>query len=281
MGGHQQGSTPAEIYEQYLGPTIAHPWSRVLLEYAAPQPGERVLDVACGTGSAARHVAPLVGTHGKIVALDLNPDMLAVARTLPVPAGAPIAWRQGNAGSLDMPDDAFDLVLCQQGLQFFPDRPASLREMRRVLTEGGRVVISVWQALDRHPVYEALLTATARHLSATLAAVDVSFSLWDAEELRTLLSDSGFERIEITSRSLDIHLPAPERFAQLTVLGAATSIPAFAQLDAAARFALVEAVTEETQAVAERYRDGDALTFPMSTHIARAYTSQAGRNKWK
>lgn len=93
----QQGPSPAEIYEQYLGPTIVHPWTSVLLEYAAPQPGERVLDVACGTGSVARHVAPLVGTHGKVAALDVNPDMLAVARALPTPAGAPIAWRQGNA----------------------------------------------------------------------------------------------------------------------------------------------------------------------------------------
>jgi hypothetical protein len=68
-----------------------------------------------------------------------------------------------------------------------------------------------------------------------------------------------------------MHLPAPERFVQLTVLGAATSIPAFAQLDAAARAALVAAVTNEIQAVAQRYRDGDTLTFPMFTHIAVAY----------
>jgi ubiquinone/menaquinone biosynthesis C-methylase UbiE len=269
---HQQSLKPAETYEQYFGPTIADPWTRVLLEYAAPQPGERALDVACGTGSVARHVASLVGAAGKVVALDISPAMLAVARALPAPAGATIAWQEGNAIRLDLPDDAFDLVLCQQGLQFFPDRAAALREMRRVLTDGGRVAISVWQALHRHPMYEALFQATARHLGATIATVDVSFSLWDTEELWTLLSDAGFQRIEITPRSLTLHLPAPERFVQLTVLGAATSIPAFAQLDAAARSALVEAVTSETQAVAQRYRDGNMLAFPMSTHIAVAYT---------
>jgi ubiquinone/menaquinone biosynthesis C-methylase UbiE len=255
--GYQQSPTPAETYEQYLGPAISDPWTRVLLEYAAPQPGERALDVACGTGSVARHVALMVGADGKVVALDVNPDMLAVARALPAPAGATIEWLEGNALSLDLSDDAFDLVLCQQGLQFFPDRAAALREMRRVLTEGGRVAISVWQALQRHPVYEALFEATARHLGATIATVELSFSLWDADELRTLLGDAGFQRIEISPRSLDIHLPSPERFVQLTVLGAATSIPAFAQLDAAACAALVEAVTGETQAVAQRYRDGD------------------------
>ena len=266
-----RGPDPAETYEQYLGSAIAHPWTRVLLELAAPQPGERVLDVACGTGSVARHVAPMVGREGKVVALDISPAMLAVARALPLPPGASIEWREGNAVRLDLPDDAFDLVLCQQGLQFFPDRAASVREMRRVLQDGGRVVISVWQALQRHPVYEALFEATARHLGAAVSTVDVSFSLWDSEDLRRLLNDAGFERIVITPRSLEVHLPTPERFVQLTVLGAATSIPAFTQLDTAARSALVDAVIGETQAVAEHYRDGNTLRFPMSTHIAFAY----------
>lgn len=268
---HQQSPNPAETYEQYFGPTISAPWTQVLLEYAAPQLGERVLDVACGTGSVARQVAPLVGAAGKVVALDISPAMLAVARALPVPSGAPIAWLEGNAISLDLPDDAFELVLCQQGLQFFPDRAAALREMRQVLTDGGCVVISVWQALHRHPVYEALFQAIARHLGTTIATLDVPFALWNAEELRTLLSDAGFQRIAITPRSLTIHLPEPERFVQLTVLGAATSLPAVANLDAAARSALVEAVASETQAVAQQYRDGNTLTFPMSTHIAVAF----------
>ncbi len=268
---HQQSPNPAETYERYLGPAISDPWTRVLLEYAGPQPGERALDVACGTGSVARHVAPLVGAGGKVVALDISPEMLAVARALPAPVGATIEWREGNAIALALPDGAFDLVLCQQGLQFFSDRAASLREMRRVLTDGGRVVLSVWQALQRHPMYDALFEATTRHLGAAISDVALSFSLWDAEELRALLSDAGFQRTEVTPRSLDIHLPSPERFVQLTVLGAATSVPAFAQLDAAARSALVEAVTLETEAVAQRYRDGDKLTFPMSTHIAVAY----------
>ena len=260
----------AEIYERYLGPAIADPWTRVLLEYAAPQPGERALDLASGTGSVARQVAPLVGAKGRVVALDINPEMLAVGRALPTPAGATIEWQEGNAIALALPSGAFDLVLCQQGLQFFTDRSASLREMRRVLTDGGRVVVSVWQALEHHPVYAALFEATARQLGAAIADVALSFSLWDAEELRALLSDAGFQGTEVIPRSLDIRLPSPERFVQLTVRGAATSVPAFAQLDTAARSALVEAVTLEAKAVAQRYRAGDELIFRMSTHIAVA-----------
>jgi hypothetical protein len=144
-----------------------------------------------------------------------------------------------------------------------------------VLVDGGRVAISVWQALQRHPVYEALLEATARHLATSVSTVNLSFSLWDAEELRALLSDAGFQHIAITARSLEVRLPAPERFVELTVLGAATSIPAFAGLNAAARSALVEAVTDTTEAVIGRYRVGDDLMFPMLSHIALAQTKDA------
>lgn len=271
---HQQSPNPAETYERYFGPAISDPFTRTLLEYAAAQPGERVLDLACGTGSVARQIAPLVGSEGKVVALDINPEMLAVGRALPAPAGATIEWREGDATALNLPDGTFDLVLCQQGLQFFSDRAASLREMRRVLTDGGRVVLSVWQALERHPVYKALFEATARRLHADIADVGLSFSLGDAEELRALLSDAGFQRTEVTSRSLDIRLPLPERFVQLTVLGAATSAPTFARLDTAARSALVETVSLEVEAVMHGYRHGDKLTFPMSTHIAVAFSNR-------
>lgn len=265
------GSSPAETYEHYLGPAMADPFTRILLEYTAPRPGERVLDVACGTGSVARHVAPMLGTQGKLVALDINPDMLAVGSAQPVPTGTSIEWLQGSAVRLDLPDEAFDLVLCQQGLQFFPDRAASVREMRRVLTPGGRVGISVWQSLEQHPLYRALFESTVRHLGVTISDVSLSFSLGEADELRALLGDAGFQRIEVYPRSIEVRLPTPERFVQLTVLGAATTVPVFAKLDFGARAELVETVRGETRETVEDYRDEDELRFTMSTHIAVAH----------
>ena len=107
----QENLNPAWMFERYFGPAIFKPWARVLLEYAAPQPGERVLDLACATGIVARHVAPMIGAHGKVVALDINPEMLAVGRALPAPEGAAIEWREGNGSALDLQGEAFQFVV--------------------------------------------------------------------------------------------------------------------------------------------------------------------------
>lgn len=222
----------------------------------------------------ARQVAPLVGADGAVVGLDISPATLDVAHMLPSSHGAPIEWRQGDAVHLDLTSGISDLVLCQQGLQFFSDWAAAVKEMRRVLASNGRAVICVWQALSRHPIYESLLTATARYLGASENDVAIPFSLCRAEELKSLLIGAGFEHIEVNARSLDISLPSPELFVRLTVLGAATSIPAFARLDGASRAALLNAISHETDLVTRRNRDGDTLKFSMSTHIAVARASR-------
>lgn len=268
---HQQNLSPAEAYERYLSRTIADPWTRVLLEIAVPEVGEQVLDLACGTGSVARQLAPMVGKSGQVLAIDINADMLDVGRGQATPTGAAIVWQQGDAAHLDLPDDAFDLVLCQQGLQFFPDRAASVREVRRVLRHGGRSVISVWRDLDQHPLYKTLFTATADHLGVSISEVDVAFSLSEPGELWALLNDAGFQQIEIISKSLLISMPEPERFVQLSVLGAATSIPAFMSLDAVQRATLINEISEETYAAARQFQDGNRLSLAMSTNIAVAY----------
>lgn len=267
-----QSPNPAEAYEQFFVPAMFAPWTPMLLKHAAPRPGERVLDVACGTGIVARKVAPIVGAEGTVVALDLSSVMLDVARGLPVPAGARIEWREGNAQALPLPDDAFDLVLCQHGLQFFSDRRAAVREMQRVLARAGRVVLSVWQGVERHPLYETLAEVTARHLGTSIGAVSPQFSLGDAAELRTLLNAAGFRRVEIATESLAVCFPSTERFMSLTVLGAATVVPAFAQLEARARSRLVEAVTRESDATLRRYVDGETVAFPTFANIGMAYT---------
>jgi ubiquinone/menaquinone biosynthesis C-methylase UbiE len=269
--GMPPGENPAETYERYFVPAMFVPWAQVLLERAAPQPGERVLDVACGTGVVARHVAPKVGPTGAVVALDINPAMLAVARSVPTVEGAAIVWQEGSALALPFPEADFNLVLCQQGLQFFPDRLAALREMRRVLRPDGRVALSVNQALQDNPVYEALYSAIARHLGTTAAAIASPFALGDAGELRALLTAAGFQRVEVGPVTFIVRFPAPARFVQLTVLSSAAVLPVFAQMDPAARTELVEAVAREMEPTLQPYIDGNIVAFPMAANIGLAY----------
>ena len=132
-----RASVPAP-YERVMVPAVFGPWAKILLDTVALPAGTRVLDVACGTGIVTRLAASQVGSTGRVVGLDINGGMLAVARAQPQPAGAQIEWQQGDATRLPFPDAEFGNVLCQQGLQYMPDRPAALREMKRVLASGGR-----------------------------------------------------------------------------------------------------------------------------------------------
>lgn len=257
-----QPRSPAETYEQYFVPAMFLPWSTVLLRHAAPQSGERVLDVACGTGIVAHQAAPLVGAASQIVALDMNPAMLEVARAIQVPLGATIDWREGDAMALPFRDGAFDVVLCQHGLQFVPDRARAVREMHRVLAPGGRAVVIVLQALERHPVFEALMESVARHLSLSISSVMIPFALSDADELRNLFTAAGFKKVEI--------LPEPNRFVPLAVTSSAAAVPAFAQLEQPERAALIETVREETASIIQRYRDAEVISFPMYAYVAVA-----------
>lgn len=263
-----QSANPAELYEEYLVPGIHARWTPVFLDYANPQPGEQVLDVACGTGIVARNVAPRIGADGTVIGFDVSPDMLAVARTLPEPAGAAIEWREGDA-TVSLPDGAFDLVLCQQALQFFADRAAAVREMRRVLASDGRAVVSVWQGLPRHPLYEALTEAEARYLGMPIEDLATPFTLGDANELRALLQEAGFQQVESAPESHPVQFPSPERFVTLTLLAAASIIPE-TEMDAEARSEMVKTISREVNPILQGYIQEDTVAFPMHAHIAVA-----------
>ena len=133
-GGHWQlEGSAAELYQRYLVPGITAKWAEDLVHRAQLRAGEEVLDVACGTGVVARLAAKKVAP-GHVTGLDLNAGMLAVARSVSN-EGAPVNWMEGSALDLPFPSGHFDVVLCQLGLQFFPDQPKALREMRRVVRE--------------------------------------------------------------------------------------------------------------------------------------------------
>jgi ubiquinone/menaquinone biosynthesis C-methylase UbiE len=133
---------PPENYERYFVPAIGAPLARDLLGVAALRPGERVLDVGCGTGIVARLASEQVGSTGSVTGVDVNPGMVAVARST-TPANRSIKWREASAEDMPLPDESFDVVLCQLSLQFMADRLGALQEMRRVLVPGGRLILNL------------------------------------------------------------------------------------------------------------------------------------------
>jgi SAM-dependent methyltransferase len=170
---HFGGSAP-ENYERFFVPAIPAPLATELIDIAALRPGERVLDVACGTGVVARLAAERVGATGTVAGIDLNPGMLAVARSV-TPPGMVIEWHQSSAEAMPLPDEAFDVVLCKMGIQFVPDKLAALREMQRVLAPGGRLIINVVGPKPR--VFAILAEALAHHIKPEIGAfVDLVFS---------------------------------------------------------------------------------------------------------
>ena len=165
--GFQVSGNAAELYERYAVPYMIGPWAPELIDLAALRPGEHLLDLACGTGVVARLAAPRVGPTGRVTGIDFNAGMLAVARALPRPSGPTIAWLEGSAVAMDLPDASIDVILCQQGLQFFPDKLAALREMHRVLVPGGRVLLSVWKSAGPYNI--AVAEALEQHVGVESA----------------------------------------------------------------------------------------------------------------
>jgi ubiquinone/menaquinone biosynthesis C-methylase UbiE len=263
-------SNPAQMYHEYFVPAMFAPWARHLLEHARPQAGERVLDLACGTGVVTRLLASAVGAGGQVVGLDVSAPMLEVARQQPPPQGAAIEWLEGSAQAL--PEREFDLLLCQQGLQFFPDAPGAVQQMRRVLGNQGRAVLSVWQDLDTQPVFKALIEAEARQLQVPVERVALPFTFERRHALQPLFAEAGFSQVEIRDDVLEVTFPQPARFIRLTVTAAAAVIPELAGMSDDERARLAEAVTQDVEPVLQRHTHGDAISFPMAcrTVLARA-----------
>jgi SAM-dependent methyltransferase len=203
--------TAAENYQRYFVPAIATPVSAGLLGTARLQPGERVLDVACGTGVIARLAAEAVGSTGSVTGIDLAPDMINVARATPASAGPPIDWHIGDAAALPFPDDTYDTVLCQMGLMFISDRPAAVAEMRRTLIPGGRAVVSTPGAIQ--PPFEILERALVEHIGADLGGfVRAVFSMHDPDALAAILRGAGLRDVTATVKQATLRLPAPAEF---------------------------------------------------------------------
>jgi ubiquinone/menaquinone biosynthesis C-methylase UbiE len=242
----------AQNYEDHFVPAIGTPFARRLLATAKLTPGERVLDVACGTGLAARLAAEAVGPEGTVAGLDPTPGMLELARSV---SPDRIDWYEAPAESMPLPDTTFDVVLCSMGLQFFEDKVQGLREMRRVLAPGGRAVVSTPGPTPA--LFEAIDAALTDHVGSEASCfVHAVFSVHDPADARELFTAAGFDEVEVETGTIPLRVALPADFfwqyVQSTPLAAAA-----AGLDEAARAALEREVVERCQP----FVDGDATVM--------------------
>jgi SAM-dependent methyltransferase len=232
------------VYEDVMVPRLFVPWARLLLDGLELRPGETVLDVACGPGSASRLAAAAVGPGGRVVGCDLSAAMLAIAREKPpVEGGAPIEYHEAPADRLPVPDSGFDAAICQQGLQFFPDRLAALLEMHRALRAGGRVGIAIWTRIEESPLFAAL-EASIREVAGDALADRYRGGPWGmpgADQLEELLVSAGFVDVGVGRHTLPMAFEggAAQLAATLAASGVAAGLNA---LPPAEREALARAV---------------------------------------
>jgi ubiquinone/menaquinone biosynthesis C-methylase UbiE len=250
----------AETYEKFFVPALFGQWGPRVVEAVDLRAGERVLDVACGTGVLARTAGERVGPEGSIVGLDPNPGMLAVARE----AAPGIDWRRGSAESIPFDDGSFDAVVSQFGLMFFDDGVGAIREMARVTRPGGRIAVAVWDTLENTPGYDAVARLLQRLFGErAAAAIRVPYSLGDKARVRALFDDAGIPDATIATHDGNARFDSIESWVHTDVKG----------------WTLADMIDDEQyellrgEAVRELARfvgDDGTVSFPAPAHIVTA-----------
>ena len=253
----------AESYEAVFVPALFAPLAPLLLDVADVLPGQRVLDVACGTGIVARTAAAVVGPAGRVVGVDLNESMLTVARAV-----APdIEFHRSDAAALPFADGSFDVALCQSGLMFMPDVVAALSEMRRVVAPRGRVAVQVWSGLARQTGFRPLADAVARHAGPDAAdLVGTYFRLGDTGGLTASCTRAGLRVLEIRTLPITVRAPSIDDYVTAEV----ESTPLIARLDAAT----YRRIREDARAGLAPFRDENgSLALPFEVCLVSARPS--------
>jgi len=219
MTTHAQGqviASAAEVYDTFFVPAVFQEWAPRVVDAAGLSPGQHVLDVACGTGVVAREASSRVGPKGSVIGLDRNPGMLAVAAA----RSQRIRWREGLAESLPFDAGAFDAVLCQFGLMFFDDRITALKDMHRVARPGGRVVVAVWESLERSPGYAAVTSLLRRLFGDTVAdAMRAPFVLGEPDDVLALFDEAGLKGARLETSVGQARFPSIDAWVHTDVKG--------------------------------------------------------------
>lgn len=256
----QLSDSAAETYERIFVPALFAEWAARLVDVAGISAGQRVLDVACGTGIVARIAADRLGGRGQVVGVDCNEGMLAVARRL----RPELEWHRGDAADLPFAPASFDAVLCQAALMYFPDRVAALQEMRRVACGDGIVVVQVWGALDAQPAYRRFADVAGRHIgNRATELISAYFSLGDHDLMADLMRRAGMAVTEARTEVGAVRFNSIEQFVQGEIDGS----PLAENLDAGTWARLMRDCREE---LAEFIAPDGTTRLPIEGHIVAA-----------
>lgn len=243
----------AEVYESVLVRAVFEEWAPKMLAAGRVKEGDRVLDLACGTGVVARRAIKVVGPEGSVVGLDLTEAMLAVAERIE----PQVEWRLGDAMDLPFDDGSFDVVVCQAGLMFFPDRVDALAEMRRVLRPGGRLALQVWAAAAAQ---DAFADVVERHGGRGIAdRYRAPWSLPDPTELFAFVTAAGFADVAVQIE------PGTNRFESIDDFLSSTAVLLADHIN------LDDLAADTAKALAPYRTPGGAVNLPAPGNIATAH----------
>jgi ubiquinone/menaquinone biosynthesis C-methylase UbiE len=253
-----------EMYEKHLVATLFRPFAEIALNEINLSPGDRVLDIACGTGIVARVARERMRGSAHVVGVDANQDMLNVARSV-----APgIDWREGNAAALPLREgEVFDVITCQQGLQFFPDKPAAVAQMRSASAPGGRVALETWRSDNESPFFLELRRIAEDHLGEIK---DSRFGFGDSAALEKLLNEAGFLNVRSRVISRIAHFNADSWMIRGNAVALLGTSAAGKAMDEAEKHRVIDTIVVASQSVHDRYCDGAEIAFEVSTNLATA-----------
>jgi len=254
-------TSAAESYESQKVPAIFAPMAENTLKAIVLPTQATVLDVACGTGVVAKAVALHLSEPSRLVGVDINPAMIEVAQRTTPSIQHSFEWLVEPADRLSSQDNQFDLVFCQQGLQFFPNKKLSLEEMRRVTKTGGRLILTCWASIP--PFFQIVANVLERNVSVDAAETAVNPFIWnDAKQIQELITDAGFEVPFPTTLPVVRRMSASFEAMKEEIL----ATPNEPVLRALSEQELSDVVCEILDAVQE-HRLGDELAMPQQAHL--------------
>jgi SAM-dependent methyltransferase len=256
----QTWATRTRIYGEMARSHAAH--TEMLIAKAQLRPGDSVLDVATGPGVVALAAARAIGPSGRVMATDLAPEWSSFIQEACAGAGlGNVTFRAMGAEALDLADGSFDVALCQFGLMFVPDPVRALREMRRVLRQGGRLGVVVWSTADKVPCFSVTNRILEPHMPAVPPEerLPAPTELGEPGVIEGHVAAAGFRDVAVGRHTLDVIYEDPERYARMRLeMGPIGCQEAVEKLDPEQR----EQLYRDMMAELERYRSGAQLRIP-------------------